>query len=564
MRAFEWQAPEVDEGQANALAKAIGVRRLTARILIARGLAQATVAARFLAPRLADLRAPAGMADLGRVVERIVAALDERQKIGVFGDYDVDGVTTAAVLAQTLRAFGGDVIPRVANRKAGYGLGVADVARFADEGCALLITGDCGTSDVEALEAGRQRGLDVMVIDHHQIPSGETAAFALLNPHRTDDQFPFKGLASCGVAFYLAAALRSRLRDRGASFDPRDLLDLVALGSVADMVPLVEENRILVSAGLRVLSARKRPGITALCEAANISDGPLDAEDISFRLAPRLNAAGRLGEAQLALDVLLAPTIDDARRLTAELDERNRERQRIQETVWTAALQAAEPHAGDAALVVGADGWHPGVVGIIAAKLVEKFARPVVVIGFENGQGRGSARTIPGFNLYEALVQCRSHLTRYGGHAAAAGMSLSQERLEDFRRSFVAEAARALRSTAAIRSVAVDAVIDLGDFDVAMAEDLVRLAPFGAANAEPLFAFAGVTAQSTRRVGQGHLQLTLAQRGSISDAIGFGMADRDPGNGASVDVVATAELDTFRGERRTRLKIRHIHTSRPV
>jgi single-stranded-DNA-specific exonuclease len=563
MRVLDWQAPEVDEGQASALAAEIGVRRLTARILIARGLAQPALAARFLAPKLADLRPPTGMADLDRALTRIVTALDGKQRIGIFGDYDVDGVTTAAVLASALRAFGGEVIPRVASRQAGYGLGVADVARFADDGCAVVITGDCGTSDFEALALGRQRGLDIIVIDHHQIPSGESPAFALINPHRADDRFPFKGLASCGVAFYLAAALRSHLRDRGGAFDPRELLDLVALGSVADMVPLVDENRILVAAGLRVLSVRKRPGIAALCEAAKIDDGPLDAEDISFRLAPRLNAAGRLGEAQLALDVLLAANAEDARRLTAELDDRNRERQRIQEGVWLAALEVAEEHVHDAALVVGAEGWHPGVVGIIAAKLVEKFARPVVVIGFENGQGRGSARTIPGFNLYEALVECRGHLTRFGGHAAAAGMSLAFDQLGDFRRTFVAHAQRALQSTVA-RTVAVDAVIDLGDLDANMAEDLGRLAPFGAANAEPLLAFAGVTAQSTRRVGQGHLQLTLAHRGSLSDAIAFGMADRDPGSGTSIDVVATAELDTYRGARRTRLKIRHLHTSRQV
>ena len=558
---LDWRAPEVDEGRASVLATAIGVRRLTARILIARGLTEEATAARFLTPRLADMRAPAGMADLDRAVDRIVAALDARQRIGVFGDYDVDGVTTAAMLATTMRAMGGDVVPRVASRHAGYGLGVADVARFSADGCAVLVTGDCGTSDVEALAAARACGLDVIVIDHHQIPSGETAAYALINPHRADDRFPFKGLASCGVAFYLAAALRARLRERGTTFDPRSLLDLVALGSVAVMVPLVQENRILVAAGLRVLSARQRPGIAALCEAAEIAEGPLDADDISFRLAPRLNAAGRLGEAQLALDVLLAATPEEARRATAELDERNRERQRIQEEVWTAALAVAETHAADPALVVGAEGWHPGVVGIIAARMVDKFARPAVVIGFENGQGRGSARTIPGFNLYEALVQCRAHLTRFGGHAAAAGMSLPRENLEAFRRSFVAAAART-PNLAARPALNVDAVVDLADLDVTIAEEIGRLAPFGAANAEPLLVFAGVTAQSTRRVGQGHLQLTLAQRGSMSDAIAFGMADRDPGNGASVDVVATAELDTFRGVRRTRLKIRHLHPSR--
>jgi single-stranded-DNA-specific exonuclease len=405
--------------------------------------------------------------------------------------------------------------------------------------------------------------MDIIVIDHHQIPSGDSAAFALINPHRADDAFPFKGLASCGVAFYLAAALRTRLRDNPSPFDPRDLLDLVALGTVADMVPLVDENRILVSAGLRVLTTRKRPGIAALCELANIREGEITGEDISFRLAPRLNAAGRLGEAQLALDTLLAPTAAEAQRLTAELDERNRERQRIQEMVWLSALEAAQPFIDEPALVLGGEGWHPGVVGIIAAKLVEKFARPAVVIGFENGHGRGSARTTGGVNLYQALVHCRAHLTRFGGHAAAAGMSLAHGSLEDFRREFVGAVAISMRDQPISRGLAVDAVVDLADLDVATAEELGRLAPFGASNAEPLLALMGLTAQATRRVGQGHLQMTLAHRGALSDAIAFGMADRDPGNGASVDVVATAELDTFRGARRARLKIRHLHPSRP-
>jgi single-stranded-DNA-specific exonuclease len=560
MRPLGWQAPDINEELAVALAAELGVRRLTARILVARGMGQPALATRFLTPRLADLRPPVGMADLDRALDRLTDALAGKQRIAVFGDYDVDGVTTAAILTTALRAFGADVIPRVASRQAGYGLGVEDVNRFADEGCAVLVTGDCGTSDHEALAQGRARGLDIIVIDHHQVPSGEQLSYALINPHRTDDLFPFKGLASCGVAFYLAAALRSRLRAAAGGFDPRELLDLVALGSVADMVPLTDENRILVAAGLRTLAAKKRPGLNALCTLANVPDGPLSAEDISFRLTPRLNAAGRLGAAQLSLDLLLAATPEEAARLAADLDEKNRERQRVQEGVWTEALEQSRDYETDAAIVLGAEGWHPGVVGIIAAKMVDKYARPAVVIGFENGQGRGSARTVPGFNLYKALVSCSQHLTRYGGHAGAAGMSLTMDRLGDFRRGFVAEAARLMAAPAT--SMAVDAVVELRELDVTTAEELGRLAPFGAANAQPLFAIAGVTAQSTRVVGQGHLQLTLAHRGALGDAIAFGMADRDPGSGSSVDVVATAELDTFRGNRRTRLKVKHLYPAR--
>jgi single-stranded-DNA-specific exonuclease len=274
-----------------------------------------------------------------------------------------------------------------------------------------------------------------------------------------------------------------------------------------------------------------------------------------------LNAAGRLGEAQLALDLLLAPDDVTATRLAEELDDRNRQRQQIQEQVWTEALAACEPYETAAALVVGAEGWHPGVVGIIASKLVERFARPAIVIGFRAGEGRGSARTIPGFNLYEALAACAQNLTRFGGHAAAAGMSLSIGALEPFRRAFVQEAERRL-GFADQAPLVVDALVELGDLDVRAAEELERLAPFGAANAQPLFALSGVTTESTRLVGEGHLQITLRHRNATSDAIAFGMAAHDPGQGACIDVVANAELDTFRGNRRARLKVRHLYRRR--
>jgi single-stranded-DNA-specific exonuclease len=560
MRPPGWEAVSVDDVTAGALAAELKVRPLTARILLGRGIGEAAVAAKFLTPRLADLRPPEGMADLGKAIDRVTTALDAGETIGVFGDYDVDGVTTAAVLATTLRALGGRVVARCASRDAGYGLGVDDVARFAADGCGVLVTGDCGTSDHEALRAARARGLDVVVIDHHQLPEGETEAFALINPRRPDDAFPFKGLASCGVAFYLAAALRTRLRDKStihAAFDPRELLDLVALGTIADVVPLVDENRVLVAHGLRVLGARKRPAIAALAAKAERAEGAITAHDVGFRLAPRLNAAGRLGEAQLALDLLLAPDAATAARLADELEDKNAERQRIQELVWAEALTDAADHEAEAAIVVGREGWHPGVVGIVAARLVDKFARPAVVVGFRAGEGRGSARTVPGFDLFAALSRASEPLTRYGGHAAAAGMSVAAANLDAFRRLFVA-AIRAQASGGPPPAVRVDAVVGLGDLDLPFAEELARLQPFGAANAEPVFAVRGVTTQATRRVGQGHLQLTLMDGGAVTEAIAFGMADRDPGTGAAVDLLATAELDTFRGARRARLKVRHL------
>ena len=491
------------------------------------------------------------MPDLPRALERLVAALGAGETIGVFGDYDVDGVTTAAVLASAFRAMGGKVIPRAASRHAGYGVGVEDVARFAADGCRVLVTGDCGTSDHEALAAARARGIDVIVIDHHELPAAETPAYALINSRRPDDAFPFKGLASCGVAFYLAAALRTRL---GATFDPRELLDLVALGTIADLVPLTDENRILVAAGLKVLSARKRPGLAALAVRAELTEGPITAHQAAFRLTPRLNAAGRLGEAQLALDLLLASPAD-AERLAAAIEEQNTERQRIQELVWMEARAQAAEQADAPAIVVGAEGWHHGVVGIIAARLVDGFARPAIAIGFKDGEGRGSARTVAGVNLFDALGACREHLTRFGGHAGAAGLSIARDRLDGFRAAFAAEAARQAAGRAGAAVVEIDAEVALSDLDVAFAEELARLGPFGAANREPVFALRGVVARTTRVVGKGHLQLTLDHGGAVSEAIAFGQGDADPGAGAVLDVLATAELDTFRGTRRARLRV---------
>jgi single-stranded-DNA-specific exonuclease len=568
-----WRVRPADEALAARLATEAGLRQLTARILVGRGLSDPAQVARFLAPRLGELRAPEGMADLETAVSRLVAAIQNREQLGVFGDYDVDGVTTAAVLTVGLRALGAEVICRAASRSSGYGLSPQDAGRFIEEGCRVVLTGDCGTSDHDSLALCRERGVDAIVIDHHQVPSGPTLAFALINSHRPDDRFPFKGLASCGVAFYLIAALRTRLRAVGhpkaAPFDPRTLLDLVAMGTLADLVPLVDENRILVTAGLRELASYRRPGLRALARIAELEPDVIPTTtEVTFRLTPRLNAAGRLGEAQLSLDLLLAADDAEGQRLAAQLDEVNRERQQIQERVWTEAFKEAEQHPDDAALVLGAEGWHQGVVGIIAAKLVEKFRRPAVVVGFKEGQGRGSARTLGGFNLFQALSTCGEHLGVFGGHAAAAGMSVGVERFPAFRQAFVAAAREHFSGITDSPTVEIDAEADLSDLDLGQAEELGRLAPFGVANAEPLLALVRVTASSTRVVGNDHLQLSLSSSsrlpgqtgntGGGMDAIAFGMASRDPGQGASLHVIGTAEVDSYRGNRRTRFRVRHI------
>lgn len=556
----QWRLTEADETLAESLAARLKLRPTVARILVARGFATAEAVTKFLGPRLSELRPPTGMADLELVLARLQVALGERQKVGVFGDYDVDGVTSAAVLALGLRAFGADVVPRVAARQSGYGLPPEMVDAFADAGCRLIVTGDCGTSDVPALRRARERGLDVVVIDHHQVPSGERLAYGMINPHRPDDLFPFKGLASCGIAFYLMAALRSRLS--ATTFDPRELLDLVAIGTIGDLVPLVDENRILVAAGLKVLSSRRRPGIRALASLAHLEESPLTAEDVSFRLAPRLNAAGRLGDAQLALDLLLAPNDAEAGRLAEQIDDVNRERQRIQEQVWLEAAAEAERWADAPAIVVGGQGWHHGVVGIIAARLVDRFGKPAIVVGFDGDSGRGSARTTGGVNLYESLASTSVHLQRFGGHAGAAGLSVSVDRFGPFRDDFLAEVGRRTAAwTAPVLDV--DAVVELEDVNVSFAEELQRLGPYGAGNREPLLALRGLLTEETRILGKGHLHLAVTTDAGRGEAIAFNMAEQDPGRGATIDLLACLEVDTFRGGRRSRLRVRHLWRQRP-
>jgi len=560
-----WRVRPTDEACARELATRLGLRGLTARILAARGFSNFDRVTRFLSPKLSELRPPVGVADLDRALDRIARALRDGEKVGVFGDYDVDGITSAAILLQLLRSLGLNVVTRMATRSSGYGFSLGAATAFVDQGCTLVLTGDCGTSDVESLTFCRGKGVDVIVIDHHHVPTGESPAYALLNSHRADDTFPFKGLASCGVAFYLAAAVRSRLRAAGdiraENLDPRAWLDLVALGTIADLVPLVDENRILVAAGLRELSTMRRPGIAALVSIAGIKPGALGTTDVSFRLAPRLNAAGRLGDSQLALDLLLASDMGEANRLAANLDELNRERQRIQERIWSEATAAADQHHGDPALVLGAEGWHQGVVGVVAAKLVEKYRKPVVIVGFTDGQGRGSARTMGGFDLYRALSQCGEHLSAYGGHPMAAGVSLARDKLGDFRAAFVAAARAHFAIAPTLATVEVDAVVNLADLDMGQVEELERLAPFGNANSEPLIGVPGVVARSTRVVGASHLQLTLTQGAAVCEAIAFGMGDKDPGKGARLDVMGMAELDEYRGQRKIRLRLRHFMRS---
>jgi single-stranded-DNA-specific exonuclease len=547
--------------RAASLGGTLGVSAVTAQLLINRGFVEPERAKKFLAPRLSELRRPDGddaMAGFAAAVERLARAVTSGETVGVFGDYDVDGVTSCALLSSFLRDAGGRVVPRVANRHAGYGFGPAEARAFADAGCAVVVTCDCGTSDHEGLAAARAADIDVIVVDHHQVPDRDPEALALINPHQARCKFPFKGLASVGVAFYVAAALRTKLRAANwpALPDPRALVDLVAVGTIADLAPLTDENRILVHHGLERLREQPRPGLAALIRISGLDDGVQRASDVALRLAPRLNAPGRLGDAQPALDLLLAEDDTQAAARGQICETANQRRRELQNLVLTEAMAQAEQQH-EPVIVTAGQGWHPGVVGIVAAKLVDRFARPSLVIALEGDTGRGSARTAGRFHFYRALHACEDLLIRHGGHAAAAGLTIASDKVDTLRARLAEHWAQSGTATAA-QELDVDAEVALESVDELLAEEVGRMEPFGIGNPEPVLAVRGATLERARVVGENHLQVTLRDGLHARDGIGFWLAGRDPGSGARVHAAFVPEVDTWRGVRRVRVRLRDL------
>jgi single-stranded-DNA-specific exonuclease len=570
----------VDEQIVNRLASTLRVRPATARCLAARGVHDPREAQGFIDPRLAALRPPVGLAGMPKAVERIADAVMRGERIGVFGDYDVDGVTTAALLTSFLRGCGATVEVAVARRDAGYGFTVAAASDFATRGCTLVVTGDCGTNDLDAITTAAAHGIEVIVVDHHTVPKADAPhpSLSLVNPFRTDSTFPFRGMASVGLMFYVAAAVRTELRARGyfdssglsasghREPDVRELLDLVALGTIADLVPLTAENRILTSLGMRRLQGRVRPGVAALLAAAGVDvEREIDTRTVAWKIAPRINAPGRLGAAEPSLALLLADEQSAAERAQA-LEAANAERRQLQERVMEEALAQLGDRDPGPAVVIAGEGWPTGVVGIVAAKLVDKYQRPAFVIGIDpaTGIGRGSARTCSGINLYEALseaAQVPNCLGRWGGHAAAAGFTLSRESVASLQEALGGACARlAEGSGPVVAGREIDAEVRLAEVDERLASELAGLGPFGQHNPAPTLVTRNAKVTAVRRVGDGHhLKLTVEDdRGTSRGAIGFGLGDRQVDVGARLDLAFVPTLSTWQGRKSAELELHDL------
>ncbi len=546
------------------LKRELGFRVPTLSLLLNRGIRTPQAARRFLNPSSHDLIDPMRLKEMDLAVFRIREAIRRSDRVVVYGDYDVDGVTATALYLDYFRSQGLEAGYYIPHRvKEGYGLHEAAIRSLHRQGIRLLITADCGTASANEIRLARSLGMDVIVTDHHEVQGDLPPATALLNPKRPDSGYPEKGLCTAGLAYKVIQACREETS--------RDGLDLVALGTIADVSPLIGENRFMVKEGLEQLSAAKRPGIWALKEAAGLKNPIVKPGTVGFALAPRINAAGRLTKADEGLRLLLTTSPAEARSLAESLNRQNRERQQVEQGILEEACQRVESDMDvkqSGGIVLASRTWHLGVVGIVAARLAEKYNRPTILLAIDSdGMAKGSARSIAGFHLVEGLHRCRKFLVRYGGHEAAAGLVLPEDLIPAFRERFSESVFEKLRKEDFLPVQRVDASVGWEDLDLGLVSELERLAPFGVGNAEPTLLLERAVPVGARIVGQNHLKFRARRsRGpaAILDVIGFRMGERlgEFRMGAEMDLVFTPERNTWRGLEILQLRLKDFRTSR--
>lgn len=555
---MQWILREAPDGWERLLPSEMPA--ILGRLLAQRGIGVESVG-HFLRPKLADLSDPFEIPEVDLAVERVFEAIDQGQRVCIYGDYDVDGVSSIAVLRTTLEAYGLEPYSFIPRRSSeGYGLSEAGIKRCLAH-CGkpdLLITVDCGTVSNEAIAALKESGIDTVVVDHHEIgPEGRPDCVALVNPKAFGDQRQY--LCAAGVVFKLAHAL---LKKRPVSgFDLKTVLDLVAVATVSDIVPLVDENRLLVRHGLRILEKSDRPGLRALLKLTG-TEGRISSSDIGFRIGPRLNAAGRMDQPEQALATLMTDCKHEALDLAEELEHFNRSRQQLEKTIFAEAMKMIEEHEDDPVIVVGSREWHPGVVGIVASRLMRIYHKPVFVISIDGaGVGKGSGRSIAGVSLVEAIRACRSHLIAGGGHHMAAGLSIEESSIPSFREAFI----RFVRENCGAEDLApkihVDAEVKLADLSLDFLSSYELLQPFGSANPQPVFMARNVwISEPPKKLKNNHVRLFLRQGYNERGAIFFGGGAYelpDP----PWDIAFTVDRNVFRGRASVQISIQKVRAA---
>jgi single-stranded-DNA-specific exonuclease len=559
--------PRRDAARARGLAGELDIPVPAAEVLVNRGVGQPDAARRFMAPSLDDLHDPWLLRDLDRAVERIERALAQGERIFLHGDYDVDGITSAFLLGSVLRDLGGQVRVRIPKRTGGFGLSPAAVEEArARHGCSLVVTVDCGVTQVQAVEYANSVGLDTIITDHHAPPAVLPPAHAIVNPWREGCRYPFKALAGVGVTYKLVEALLGR---RGRHEEAREYLDVVALGTIADVVPLVGENRVLAHFGLERLNHTGRVGLKALMEVAGLSGRRVGSGHVAFVLAPRINAAGRMGDGRDALLLLKARDRGEALALAQSLEEDNQRRRQFDEEALEQASQRVSTELGwpdCSSILLWSDEWHKGVIGIVASRLVDRFQRPAVLVSFKgdasgagDDRGRGSGRSIEGVHLSEVLAECGDLLEAHGGHALAAGFTVRRDRLPELRQRLEAAVAGRLSAESLQPRLVYDAEVALAECDMRLVEVLEQLEPHGRlGNPEPVFRIADLKVIGATTVSQGrHLKLQVRDGSGTAEVIGFGLGARcrEVKQAGTCSLALVPTRNEWMGESRVQLKI---------
>jgi single-stranded-DNA-specific exonuclease len=561
---------EADPELSRSLCSELGISRTTANVLVNRGIKNKDEAESFLRVSLDDLIEPFTLRDMDKVVARVLRAIRDDEKILIYGDYDADGITSTALLVEFFRDIGKEVSYYIPQRlEDGYGISLKAIQQIHSEGVNLIITVDCGVSSVNEVAAASKLGMDMIITDHHEPPEVLPEPLALINPYLKGSNYPFTGLAGVGVALKLVQCIKARLdgMDKaGPGIDPglHKYLDLVALGTIADVVPLRGENRILVKHGLVLLKEGRRVGIAKLKEVAQVSNNNFGAGSVGFQLAPRLNASGRLGKASIAVRLLITDDPDEAVEIARELDLMNHERQKIEELILDEArniiLNDLDPDART--IVLSSDKWHQGVIGIVASKIVEEFYKPTVLISCTGSMGKGSARSIPAFHLYNGIEQCSRHLEAFGGHKFAAGLSIKTESLAAFVAEFERIAAETLEDEDFIPSIKIEGELGLKDLTWELHEELAGLAPFGPGNPEPVLKSRGLDVMYPKVVGRNHVRMRVSQDGCSFGSIGFNMGGIYQSlamRRVCVDAVYCLSVNEWQGERSLQLNLKDLH-----
>lgn len=560
-----WKIVETPLEQAYELAKQLGVSPLLGQLLVNRGITDPEKASAFLAPKIDQLPDPFLFKDMGQAVDRLEKAIKDQEQVLVYGDYDVDGVTSVALFIRVLgRLLPGKILYYIPKRlEEGYGLHLSSLERAASRGVKLVITVDCGITAIEESRYLKNNGIDLIITDHHEPQADLPEACAIINPKVPGSGYPFSQLAGVGVAFKLLQGLASRIPALKERLFKN--LDLVAFGTVADIVPLLEENRIIVKYGLEQIRKQENIGMQALIQTAGLGEREINTGHIGYLLAPRINAAGRMGNPSIGVKLFLTNDPVQALDLAKELEKENQRRQMIEnEVLQEAQLQIeAEPEfVHEHALVLAGEGWHPGVIGIVASKLVEIYHKPVILVGFEGDEGRGSGRSIAGFNLFEAIEACGQYLLRYGGHEFAAGLTVAKDQFPDFKRAFLNKAKADLNQEDLLPWLKIESMVDLTGIDLELVRELNKLAPCGPANPTPILGCKALQLVECRNVGENgkHLKLKVSAANVIREGIGFnlGSLNQELASTKEVDLAFSLEENNWNGSTQVQLNLKDV------